>query len=131
MSVIATDVYRLSNTLKAELFPEIGYCRTVGTYNGVAGDLKIGTVLGIVTATGKWKVAVQSAADGSQNAAGILLQDKTVALNTDTPLLILFRGPASVSKSALTFDATFDLQAELDAAYAQLEAKGIQVLNAA
>lgn len=130
MSVIATDTYRLSHVLKAELFPEIGYCRTAAVYNGTAGDLKVGTVLGKVTATGKWKVCVQNAADGSQNPAGILIADKTALLNTDTPILVLTRGPAAVSKFGLVFDASFDLPAELTAAYASLEAIGISVLEA-
>lgn len=40
-----------------------------------AGDLDRGTVLGKVTATGAWVQLDPNAADGSQNAAGILVDD--------------------------------------------------------
>jgi len=130
MTIIATDSYRLSNLVKQELFPEIAYCREVGVFNGLAGDLKIGTVLGKVTATGKYIKAVQTAVDGSAVAAGLLMQDITVAATTDTKVLIMVRGPASISKFGLVFDATYDLDAEKAVVYAALEAKGIQVLDA-
>lgn len=125
-----TENKRFSNTVKAELWPEQGYTRAVVTYNGTAGDMVIGTVLGKVTADGKYKKAVQTAVDGSQTADAILIEDKTVALNTDTKVLVLIKGPAVVSKSALVLDATYDLDAEKAAVYAALEAKGIQVNDA-
>lgn len=130
MTVLATDSYRLSNLVKQELFPEIAYCREVVTFNGLAGDLKIGTVLGKVTATGKYIKAVQTAVDGSAAVAAILLQDITVAATTDTKVLVMTRGPASISKFGLVFDATYDLDAEKLVVYQGLEAKGIQVLDA-
>ena len=130
MTTIAIDSPRLSNLVKREYQPEMAYCREVGIFNGLAGDLKIGTVLGKVTATGKYKVAVQTAVDGSAVAAGILMEDKTVLATTDTKVLVMFRGPASVSKGGLVFDATYDLTAEKDVVYAAFEAKGIQVLDA-
>lgn len=125
-----TENKRFSNTVKAELWPEMGYTRAVVTYNGTAGDKVIGTVLGKVTADGKYKVAVQTAVDGSQTADAILIEDKTMVLNTDTKVLVLLKGPAVVSKAALTLDATYDLDAEKAAVYAALEAKGIQVNDA-
>lgn len=125
-----TENKRFSNTVKAELWPEMGYTRAVVTYNGTAGEKTIGTVLGKVTADGKYKVAVQTAVDGSQTADAILIEDKTMVLNTDTKVLVLLKGPAVVSKAALTLDATYDLDAEKAAVYAALEAKGIQVNDA-
>jgi Bacteriophage lambda head decoration protein D len=113
-----------------EFAPELAYCREAVTFNGLAGDLKIGTVLGKVTATGKYKVAVQSAVDGSAVFAGILMEDKTVAATTDTKVLVMTRGPASVSKAALVWDATYDLDAEKLVVTDAMEAKGIQVLDA-
>ena len=130
MSVIAQDSFRLSNLVKREYQPEMAYCREVVTFNGLAGDLKIGTVLGKVTATGKYIKAVQTAVDGSAAVAGVLFEDKTVAASTDTKLLVLVRGPASISKGGLVFDATYDTDAEKAVVYAALEAKGIQVLDA-
>lgn len=130
MTVIAQDSLRLSNLVKREYQPEMAYCRDVVTFNGLAGDLKIGTVLGKVTATGKYKVAVQTAGDGSAVAAGVLLEDKTALATTDTKVLIMCRGPASVSKGGMVFDATYDDATKKGVVYAALEAKGIQVLDA-
>jgi hypothetical protein len=108
----------------------MGYCRDVVTFNGLAGDLKIGTVIGKVTATGKYKVAVQTAVDGSAVAVGVLMEEKTVLAATDTKVLIMYRGPASISKGGMVFDATYDDATKKGVVYAALEAKGIQVLDA-
>lgn len=122
-----TENFRFSNTVKAELWPEAGYTRAVVTYNGTAGELKIGTVLGKVTAGGKYKVAVQSAVDGSQTADAIVIQEVTPLLNTDAKVLVLIKGPAIVSKSGLILDATYNDDTKRGVVYASLEAKGIQV----
>lgn len=131
MTVIATDKTKLSHLLKQELWAEIAYCREVVIVNDAAGTLDIGTVLGKVTATGKFKRAVQSASDGSQNAAAIVIAVKAIAGTTDTKVLALVRGPASVSKAGLILDATYDTDAEKEAVYASLLALGIQTLDAA
>jgi hypothetical protein len=131
MTIIATDKTRLSHLLKQELWAEIAYCREVVVVNDTAGTLDIGTVLGKVTATGKFKRAVQTASDGSQNAAAIVIKVTPVAGSTDTNVLTLVRGPASVSKAGLILDATFDTDAEKQAVYASLQALGIQTLDAA
>jgi len=128
--LIATENFRLSNVLKHEYEPSLGYCRETVVINDDAADLKIGTVLGVVTATGKYKVCVQTATDGSQNAAAVLMEDKTIANSTDTKVLALVRGPAIVSKSGLVLDASFDQDAEKAAAYASLAAKGIVASDA-
>jgi hypothetical protein len=125
MPLIATEAKRLSNVVKQELFPESGYTRLVVTYNGTAANLVPGTVLGKVTSGGKYKIAVQTASDGSQVADAIVMVEQTVALNTDSKVLCLVRGPAIVSKDGLILDATYDLDAEKAAVYAALEAKGI------
>jgi len=90
----------------------------------------LGQVLGKVTADGKYKIAVQTAVDGSAVADAIVIQDTSVAAATDTKVLVLVKGPAIVSKAALVLDATYDLAAEKAAVYAALEAKGIQVNDA-
>ena len=128
--LIATENFRLSNVLKHEYEPSLGYCRETVVINDAAAGLKIGTVLGVVTATGKYKVCVQTATDGSQNAAAVLMEDKTIADSTDTKVLALVRGPAIVSKSGLVLDASFDQDAEKAAAYASLAAKGIVASDA-
>lgn len=127
MSLLYTENKRFSNLVKQELWPEMGYTRAIVTYNGTAGSLVIGTVLGKVTSGGKYKICVQTAVDGSQTADAILVEDKTVAATTDTSVLVLLKGPSVVSKAALVLDASHDLDAEKAAIYAALEAKGISV----
>jgi hypothetical protein len=130
MPLIATDTPRLSNVVKQELWPEAGYNRAVVTVNDAAQTLVPGTVVGKVTATGKYKVSVQTATDGSETADGIVMEEKAIAATTDTKVLVLVKGPAVVSKGGLVLDATFNLDAEKNAVYAALEAKGIQVNDA-
>lgn len=126
MAIVGTDTYRLSHLVKKELWSEMGFTRTVVTVNEAAAKTyTVGTVLGKVTASGKYKIAVQTAGDGSQTADAIVLGDYTVPTTTDTKVLVLVRGPAIVSKAALVLDATYDLDAEKAAVYAALEAKGI------
>jgi len=126
MPVIATEAKRLSNVVKKELFPEDGYCRQVVTVNEAAAKSYVpGTVLGKVTDGGKYKIAVQTADDGSQTADAIVIGEHTIAATTDTKVLVLIKGPAIVSKAGLVLDATYNLDAEKAAVYAALEAKGI------
>ena len=130
MAVIATDKTRLSHLLKQEYAAELAYCRSVLVANDSAQTYEIGTVLGKVTATGKWKVCVQNAADGSQNPAAIVMESKAIPATTDTKVLALTRGPATISKAGLVVHSTWDTQPELDAMYAAFETLGIQVLDA-
>lgn len=130
--IIATETQRLSNVLKAELFPELAYCREVVTVNeAAAAEYVPGTVVGKVTTGGKYKVAVETATDGSKVFAGVVLEAKSIAATTDTKVLILKRGPASVSKGALVIDATYDNATKLGVVYTAMEAAGIQLLETA
>ncbi len=127
MPLISTEKAGFSNVVKQELWPDAAYCRAVVTVNeATAKNYQAGTVLGKVTAGGKYKIAVQSAADGSQVADAIVLGEVAVAAATDTKVLVLIKGPAIVGKGGLVLDASYDLQAEKDAVYAAFEAKGIQ-----
>jgi uncharacterized protein (UPF0548 family) len=127
MPLIATEKAGFSNVVKQELWPDAAYCRAVVTVNEtVAKAYQAGTVLGKVTASGKHKIAVQTASDGSQVADAIVLGEVAVAANTDTKVLVLIKGPAIIGKGGLVLDATYDTAPELAAVYAALEAKGIQ-----
>lgn len=131
MAILATENFRFSHVIKKEMWPEYAYNRAVVTVNEAAAKSYVpGTVLGKVTADGKYKIAVQTAVDGSQTADAIVLGEVAVAAATDTKVLVLIKGPAIVSKAGLVLDATFDLDAEKNAVYAALEAKGIQVNDA-
>lgn len=132
MAVIATDTKRISNLLKAELWSELGYCREVVTVNEAAAKTyAVGTVLGKVTASGKYKIAVETAVDGSKVGAAIVLADAAIAATTDTKLVVLVKGPSSVAKGALVLDATYDNDTKKNVLYADLAAKDIQVLESA
>lgn len=95
-----------------------------------ATDFAVGDSFAIaVSGTVKYKIAVQTATDGSNVVAALVLDDYSVAATTDTVVLCLVQGPAEVSKGALVLDASYDLAAEKDAVYASLEALGINVLT--
>jgi len=126
MTVIATEAKRLSNVVKQELWPESGFTRAVVTVNEAAAKSYVpGTVLGKVTADGKYKISVQTATDGSEVADAIVIGEQAIAATTDTKVLVLIKGPAIVSKAGLVLDATHNTAPELAAIYAALEAKGI------
>ena len=128
MPVIAVDTLRLSNLVKQELWPASNYTRLLVTVNEAAAKTyAVGTVLGKVTAGGKYKIAVETAVDGSKVADAIVLGDYSIAATTDTQVLVLVRGPAIVSKGALALDTTYNDDAKKAAVYAALEAKGILV----
>ena len=136
MAKLDTRTTRLGAVLQYEDHPEYGHCRDVVVANEAAiKNYVIGTVLGKVTATGKYKILEASASDGSQNFAGIYLgspvgdNKQTVAATTDTNVVILFRGPAGVGKANLVFGASVDTAPELAAVYAQMEAVGIKVID--
>ena len=130
MTVIAQDTNRFSNLVKGELWPETGYCRKEVTVNEAAiKTYAVGTVLGKVTATGKYKIAVETAVDGSKVAAALVIADQSIAAATDTKVVVLEKGPAEISKGALVLDATYDNDAKKDAVYASLEALNINVLT--
>lgn len=127
----ATEAKRLSNVVKQELWAETGYTRAVVTVNEAAAKSYVpGTVLGKVTSGGKYKIAVQTAEDGSAVADAIVMGEETIAANTDTKVLVLIKGPAIVSKAGLVLDASYNEAAEKAAVYAALEAKGIAVNDA-
>ena len=131
MPVIANDTLRLSNLVKQEQWVATGYSRKVVTVNEAAATTYVvGTVLGKVTASGKYKVALETANDGSKVAAGLVLAVQAIPASTDTKVVILFRN-AVISKGGMVLDATYDNATKQNAVYDTLEAAGIQVLEAA
>ena len=115
MQLVATDKFRLSQTVKYELEPGLGFTREVLTYNGAAKTFNIGDLV---------------AADGTVPATagdiyGVVIETKTAALNTDTSVLVLERGPAILSKAGITLGSL----AAADV-YTALAAKNIKVSDA-
>lgn len=112
MTVIYTDSTRFSSVVKHEYEPQLSYCREVLVVNDTAQTLKVGAVLGKVTATGKYKLCLSAAADGSQTPAAVLIADVAgnsgdIALvnATDTKVMALVRGPVIVADAGLQLGA--------------------------
>lgn len=140
MALLDTRETKLSEVLLFEDHKDTGYCRAVVVANEAAPlQYVIGTVLGKVTATGKYQRLEATAVDGSQNFAGIYignadvtannLNEQTIAATTDTNVVVLYRGPAAIGASNLVFGASVDTAPEIAAVVAQMEAVGIQVLT--
>ena len=91
--------------------------------------LPLGTVLGLVTATGKVKQIDPSATDGSQYAAGVLMQDADAHLADRNDGLMVARH-AIVSDHALQWPVGI-AAAEQHAAILQLKALGVLVRTGA
>lgn len=130
MPVFATDSTRFSAVVKHEYEPAVGTCRESIVINDAAATLKVGAVLGVVTATGKYKLARSAAVDGSQNPVAVLIADGlglsgdiTLVANTDTKALALARGPSIVAGAALQLGTGITLAAATTA----LKAVGIIV----
>lgn len=121
---VASDFAVLSDLIKHEYKPEWGYCRTNVTYNGAALTLAQGTLLGKITATGKYIVVDKDASDGSQVVAAVVLQETVAPATTDTSVLVAFRGPMGVLKTGLVAGDTVSATVNT-----QLESLGIQVIR--
>lgn len=132
MSIIANDTTRFSGVIAREYDPASAYCRDTVVYNGTAITLLVGSVLGKVTATGKYKLCEATANDGSQVASAVVIADiiglsrpQYPALNTDLTMLVMTRGPVILKKAGLVFGASVTAGTLLNTAYAQLTAAGM------
>lgn len=110
-----------------EFFNEVVVVNTAGVTT-----IPLFTVLGKVTATGKYVPAVETAVDGSKVAAAVYIGDAQGALlpttttaATDVKALVLARGKVVVAKDALVLDATYNDNTKKDAVYASLKALNI------
>ena len=92
-------------------------------------NLPLGTVVGIVTATGKYKQLDPSAEDGTQVAAGVLLQACDAALIDRDDGLVVARH-AIVANHALAWPDAITTAEQLTS-IAQLKALGVLVRQGA
>jgi hypothetical protein len=92
-----------------------------------SGVVQCGTLLGVVTATGLYRPWNPAATDGSQTAAGIILQqaDATAVART---VVALTRGTAEVVAQALVWPAG-STTPQRNAALASLEQRLITARN--
>lgn len=137
MAVFATEgkFSRLSDLVKMSDTPErFEFHTDVVTVNEASGvTYSMGTVLGKVTATGKYVVSKQAASDGSQVPAAVYIGDgkmgaivdSVITAATDTPVLVINRGKMILAKEALKLDASFASAAQKQAAYDALKAIGL------
>ncbi|CAD7036451.1 head decoration protein [Pseudorhizobium halotolerans] len=91
-----------------------------------SGVVQTGTVLGKITASGKYKPVTVAAVDGSQNAAGILLHTVD-ATSADAAAVIIARD-AIVVHQGLKYGADVDTSGERAAITAALGALNPPIL---
>jgi len=118
---VLTEPPSMGDVLKYEVNPN--YTRETITL--LAGmPYPTGSVLGRITASGKYKLATSGGSDGAQTASAVLLYavDATLA---DATGIVVARGPAIVSRAALAYDATVDDGAKIITKIGQLAAAGI------
>ncbi len=87
-----------------------------------AGKLSAGTVLGVVTASGKYAVYANGASDGTQ-AAKAVLYDNVDATSADVSAVVVVR-LAEVNAAELVWDAS-NSGSDITAGLADLKALGI------
>lgn len=123
MALVSNYPKHSSEWLKHELDPEL--YREEITIPAGTGDLKTGTVLGSVTANGKYVPHVNGASDGTETPAGILLHGVDASGASDVKA-VRVTGEAKIAPLALTWDASVDNQTKIDAALAQLKTLGFK-----
>ena len=123
---VITESNNLGDLLKYEAPNR--YSRDVATI-AAGQNLPLGTVVGIVTATAKFKQLDPSAEDGTQVAAGVLLQACDAALIDRDDGLVVARH-AIVAHHALAWPDAITTAEKL-AAIAQLKALGVLVRQGA
>lgn len=129
---MATTYPVMTNRIRAGGFmqSEANYARardkvTLEGGTGGAGILYAGTVLGKVTASGKYMPSPASGSDGSQTAVAILWDDAD-ATNGDLEVAVIARD-AEVRAADLSYDSSVDTDNEKAAKWTQLAAVGIIV----
>ena len=118
---VLTEPPSMGDVLKYEVNPN--YTREVITLlQGL--PYPVGSVLGKITASGKYTLSPATGADGSQVASAGLLYavDATLA---DATGIVVARGPTIVSRAGLAYGATVDDGTKIIAKIAQLAAVGI------
>ena len=96
--------------------------REAATVDATGGALEPGTILGIVTASGKYVRHDAGAVDGSEAEAGILFEGIDAVEDERTVIV----RDAEVNEAHLTYEAGAD-QAQIDVSNAALRGLGITV----
>jgi hypothetical protein len=132
MALIIEGLYS-GDWLKGEVEVPSRYSRDQVTLDNSGGGsaltLVSGAVLGKVTLSGNFVQLAPGASDGSQNVAGILLYNTTVAAASTAAVAIISR-EATVADTQITWPAGITTN-QKNAAVAQLAALGIIVRRTA
>lgn len=123
MTVIATDVQRVSNVVKHVYDPSSGYCYEEVDVAVVSG-MQVGAVLDSASPAALVTVA------NTANAAYVLVDprvDEFKATPGTYKMLVLARGPVILADAALSYAADVDTDPEKAAVNAVLAAKGMIV----
>ena len=116
-----TQPATMGDVLKYEVNPN--YTREIVPL--LAGtNYPVGSVLGKITASGKYKLATSGGSDGAQTSAAVLLYAVDATLG-DAIGIVVVRGPAIVSRAALAYDGSVDDGSKITAKLNQLAALGI------
>ncbi len=118
---VLTQPPSMGDVLKYEANPN--YTREVITL--LAGTpYPVGSVLGKITASGKYTLSTATGSDGAETASAVLLYavDATLA---DATGIVVIRGPVIVSRAGLAFDATVNDSTKITAKLTQLASAGI------
>ena len=118
---VLTEPPSMGDVLKYEVNPN--YTREVVTL--LAGmPYPVGSVLGKITASGKYTLSTAAGTDGAQIATAVLLYAVEATL-ADAVGIVVARGPAIVSRASLAYDATVDDGAKITTKIGQLATAGI------
>ena len=114
----------LGDLLKYEL--NGSYCREAVTLKA-GTNYALGSVLGKITASGKYRLAPAAEVTGDEGAeiAAVVLIEAVDATAGDRTGLVIAHGPAIVSRAALVFDASVDDAAKTAVKHAELSSAGI------
>jgi hypothetical protein len=114
----------LGDLLKFEL--NANYCRETVTLKA-GTSYALGSVLGRITASGKYRLAPAAEVTGDEGAEAAIavLLEAIDASDGDRTGLVVARGPAIVSKDTLVFDASVDDAAKAAAKRAELMSAGV------
>lgn len=118
---VLTQPPSMGDVLKYEVNPN--YTReTVTLLQGM--PYPVGSVLGKITASGRYMLSTASGTDGAETAIAVLLYavDATLA---DATGIVVARGPSIVSRAGLAYGATVDDGTKITAKLGQLAAVGI------
>jgi hypothetical protein len=130
-----TEAARLGDVIKRELDPNFSRKRV--TLKSGFAVLAPFTVLGVITASGKWSPYNPTLSDGTEVAAGILLAPAATATGplpgpvdtTADALAIVLRGLAVVSTAHLVWGAGVTTAGHKTAAAAALDARQLILVD--